>query len=114
MASFRISPTTLLFASVPPNHGVDPKKIPRLQVTDDCMAGILLKMENVLKIYNKGQALLKSLRTHVDGLEGEQYQITQTLIEIPELTKQQCDEDMGVLSEDIRNLTCWGCCDNDH
>lgn len=52
------SPPTLLSSLVPPtSHGVDQTKVPQLQVTDDGMSEILVQMENVVKIYNIGQAL---------------------------------------------------------
>lgn len=104
-------PTSLSSSGGPTPQGVHLTNVPRIHVTDDRMAEILLQMENVLNISNTSQALSESLRIHVNGVAGENRPILQPQIEVPEFTKQQCNEATAVITEDIRNLACWGCSD---
>lgn len=58
MALFWTSPPTSLPASRSQTpHGVDPTKLPHFQLPEDRMAEILVRIENVLNIFNTGQAL---------------------------------------------------------
>lgn len=68
------------------------------------MAEILVQMDNVLNSSNTDQALLESIHTHVSGISGENRPILQPEIEVPDLTKHQCDEAVAVVPEDIWNL----------
>lgn len=90
------------YLDYPPSH---PSRSPNLlddfsiQVTYDRMADILLKMENVLSISNKGRALSKSLHSHVNGLAGENRPILQPKIEVPNWKKQKFNEATEIAPE---------------
>lgn len=116
MGFFPTAPQNSFHAPMPPTpHSVDHTNVPGLQVTDDRMVEILLRMENVLNISNLGQALSESLRTdNVNRLAGESRPILQPQFKVPYLTKQQCDQAMVVVLEDIWNLACWGYRDPSH
>lgn len=92
-------------------HGVDPTKLPCTQVTDDRMSEILVQMQKVLNISNTRQALSESHHTHVNGPVGWYRPVLQKPIEVPNFAKQQADEVIAVVPEDIWNLACRGCRD---
>lgn len=65
------------------------------------MAEILLQMENVLNMSKMGRELSESLLSRVSGLFGKNCSILQPEIELPDLTKQQCNEAMIFVPDDI-------------
>lgn len=115
MASFTASPLASLSALVPKMpHGADLTKLLQPQVSDDRMTEVLAQIENALNIPNTSHALPESIRTYVSGLSSENRPIAQPEVEVPDLTKQQCDETMDVIPEEICNLACWGCRERGH
>lgn len=101
---------TSLQSSVPQmTHGTDPVKVPVLKIIEDRIVESLVHVENVLNISNAWQSMSLTFRTHFSFLAGENHPILQLPIEGPDLTAQQCEEFMAVVSKDIWNLVCLGC-----
>lgn len=105
MASFPTTPPNLLYASVPLTlDGVDQEEVPLVHMTDDRMVEILLQMENFLSISNNKKAFSESIRAHVNGKAGKNRPILQPTLELPAFVKQQCEEVIADVPEDLCNV----------
>lgn len=62
----------------------------------------------MLSTANTGHSLLYSLRPHFSNLSEENSPILQVLIDVPNLTTEQVNEDMDVVPEDRWNVACCG------
>lgn len=93
-------PTSFSVSVLPTPYGIDATKVPRLQETEDRMTWIMLQTKNFLNIVNTDQAMSEFLRTHFNGLAGENRTIIQHSIEVPNLTKQ-CVEAMALVPKGI-------------